>query len=76
MQRGMAVAQLRGESSSKEPLVREVLSLAEKALPAADHERMKTLLTANTSNIQFILSNKEEYEKVTCASRPSPRCSR
>ena len=72
----MAVAQLRGESSSKEPLVREVLSLAEKALPAADHERMKTLLTANTSNIQFILSNKEEYEKVTCASRPSPRCSR
>merc|ERR1719319_938821 len=64
VQRGMAVAQLRGESSSKEPLVREVLSLAEKALPAADHDRMKTLLTANTSNIQFILSNKEEYEKV------------
>ena len=70
MQRGMAVAQLRGESSAKEPLVREVVSLAEKALPPADQERMKTLLTANTNNIQFILSNREEYEKVTFRNLP------
>ena len=64
VQRGMAVSQLRGEKSVEEPIVRQILSLTEKALSQADHNRMTTIFTDNTKNIQFILSNKEEYEKV------------
>ena len=64
VQRGMAVAQLRGNSSEQEPLVREILSLGEKSLGAADFLKLQSLLTDNTKNIQFVLSNKDEYEKV------------
>ena len=64
VQRGMAVAQLRGNSSEQEPLVREILSLGEKSLGAAAFLKLQSLLTDNTKNIQFVLSNKDEYEKV------------
>ena len=60
----MAVAQLRGNSSEQEPLVREILSLGEKSLGAADYLKLQSTLTDNTKNIQFVLSNKDEYEKV------------
>jgi len=60
----MAVAQLRGNSTEQEPLVREILSLGEKSLGAADYLKLQTTLTDNTKNIQFVLSNKDEYEKV------------
>merc|ERR1719474_1278441 len=65
VQRGMAVSQLRGDSNSEqEPLVREILSLGEKSLDAANHQKLCSILTDNTKNIQFLLSNNEEYEKV------------
>lgn len=64
VQRGMAVAQLRGEKSVQEPIVKEILSLTEKSLSSAEHQRMTTIFTDNTKNIQFILSNTEEYKKV------------
>ena len=60
----MAVAQLRGNSNEQEPLVREILTLAEKSLSAADYMKLKSTLTDNTKNIQFVLSNNDEYEKV------------
>ena len=60
----MAVAQLRGNSSEQEPLVREILSLGEKSLGAAAFLKLQSTLTDNTKNIQFVLSNKDEYEKV------------
>jgi hypothetical protein len=68
----MAVAQLRGESSVQEPIVKEILSLTEKALSRGDHDRMTTIFTDNTKNIQFILSNSEEYEKVGVPLLPQP----
>ena len=62
----MAVAQLRGDSNSneQEPLVREILSLGEKSLGGAEYLKLQSTLTDNTKNIQFVLSNKDEYEKV------------
>ena len=60
----MAVAQLRGNSTEKEPLVQEILSLGEKSLSAADFLQLQSTLMDNTKNIQFVLSNKDEYEKV------------
>ena len=62
----MAVAQLRGDSNlnEQEPLVREILSLGEKSLSAAEYLKLQSTLTDNTKNIQFVLSNKDEYEKV------------
>ena len=58
------MAQLRGNSNDEEPLVREILSLGEKSLSAADYLKLQSTLTDNTKNIQFVLSNKDEYEKV------------
>ena len=58
------MAQLRGNSTQQEPLVREILSLGEKSLSAADYLQLQSTLTDNTKNIQFVLSNKDEYEKV------------
>ena len=58
------MAQLRGNSTEQEPLVREILSLGEKALSGADYLKLQSTLTDNTKNIQFVLSNKDEYEKV------------
>ena len=43
---------------------REILSLGEKSLDAANHQKLSSILTDNTKNIQFLLSNNEEYEKV------------
>ena len=60
----MAVAQLRGNSNEQEPLVREILSLGEKSLNTADYLKLQSTLTDNTQNIQFVLSNNDEYEKV------------
>jgi len=65
VQRGMAMAQLKGKNSQVEPIIVEILNLTEKSLTKADHERMKTIFTDESKNIQYILSNKEEYEKVT-----------
>ena len=64
VQRGMAMAQLKGKNSLAEPIVTEILNLTEKALTRYDHERMSTIFKDDTKNIQFILSNREEYEKV------------
>merc|ERR1719244_419945 len=64
VQRGMALAQLRGEKSTQEPIIKEILALTDQALSKADHERMTTIFTDNTKKIQFILSNQQEYEKV------------
>ena len=44
---------------------REILSLGEKSLDAANHQKLSSILTDNTKNIQFLLSNNEEYEKVS-----------
>jgi hypothetical protein len=64
VQRGMAVGQLRGNSNEQEPLVREILSLGEKSLSTADYLKLQSTLTDDTKNIQFVLSNNDEYEKV------------
>merc|ERR1711892_180659 len=65
VQRGMAMAQLKGKTSHAEPIVTEILNLTEKSLPKYDHERMNTIFSDETKNIQYILSNKEEYQKVS-----------
>ena len=65
MQRGMAVSQLRGEACVQEPIVKEIVDLAEKALSPADYQRMSDIFTDSSKNIQYILSNTEEYEKVS-----------
>jgi len=61
----MAMAQLKGKTSHAEPIVTEILNLTEKSLPKYDHERMNTIFSDETKNIQYILSNKEEYQKVS-----------
>ena len=65
VQRGMALAQLKDRNAAEEPIVTQILNLSEKALSCRDHGRLLATLEDSTKNIQFILSNQEEYDKVS-----------
>ena len=65
VQRGMALAQLKDRNAVTEPIVERILKLAEKSLSKSDYENFNSILSDTETNIQFILSNKEEYEKVS-----------
>ena len=65
VQRGMALAQLKDKTAVTEPILTEILNLSEKSLPKGEHERLVSTFMDNTKNIQFILSNQDEYEKVS-----------
>ena len=63
VQRGMALSQLKKKTSLEEPLVSEILKLTEKCLQASDHDKLVKVFS--DKNIQFILSNEQEYKKVS-----------
>ena len=65
VQRGMALAQLKEQTAVTEPIVTEILSLSEKSLPRKDHAKLLSTFMDSTKKIQFILSNKDEYEKIS-----------
>ena len=65
VQRGMALAQMKDRDTLAEPIVTEILKLGEIALTKFDVDSLRSILTDTEKNIQFILSNKDEYEKVS-----------
>ena len=65
VQRGMALAQLKDRTALTEPIVTEILTLSEKSLASGDHEKLLSTFQDTTKNLQFILSNQDEYEKVS-----------
>ena len=65
VQRGMALAQMKERNTLAEPIVTEILKLGEIALSKCDVDSLRSILTDTQKNIQFILSNKDEYEKVS-----------
>ena len=65
VQRGMALAQLKEQTAVTEPIVTEILNLSEKSLPRKDHTKLLSTFMDSTKKIQFILSNKDEYEKIS-----------
>ncbi|XP_075241655.1 uncharacterized protein LOC142336627 [Convolutriloba macropyga] len=64
VQRGMALSQLKNKSSLNEPLVSEILNLAAKCLEAQDNQKLLDMFDDKTKNVQFVLSNEQEYKKV------------
>ena len=61
------MAQLRGDESKKqEPLLQEILALGKNTLSPNDYQNLESILNDETTKIQFILSNIDEYEKVAC----------
>ena len=70
LQRGMAFAQIKRDSgtgsgaSHNERIVQEVKELGNVALNEKEMEKMKKLFCDNSTQIQYILSNEEEFNKV------------
>ena len=70
LQRGMAFAQIRKESgtgsgiSHNERIIQEIKELGNIALNEKEMEKMTKLFHDNSTQIQYILSNEEEFNKV------------
>ena len=70
LQRGMAFAQIRRDSgtgsgvSQNERIIQEIKELGNVALNEKEMEKMTKLFHDNSTQIQYILSNEEEFNKV------------
>ena len=71
LQRGMAFAQIKRDAgtgsgaSHNERIVQEIKELGNVALNEKEMEKMTKLFYDNSTQIQYILSNEEEFNKVT-----------
>lgn len=60
----MALSQLKNKTSLDEPLVSEILKLTKNCLDEKNHGQLLDMFSNDSKNIQFILSNEQEYKKV------------